>query len=276
MTAALLNILPRQSVDQIGWGVLLSLGLHLLLVAVLMFWPGFMNKRQIFAPVYQVNLVGAPRLPVAPSPAPQPAPGKAKDKPALKPPAKPKPKPKPKEAIGTKETVKPKPLKRKSKPKKPTPDLSKKLENKLKRLRSKVAEKKRLDSALNRIEQRVAARGPSTSGAMAPAGAGAQGQLSLRFQIYYTERWERLRRHWVLPEALVEQTKGLTTVIVMRIKRDGSLEKVWLEKGSGNSRFDQSCLRAAERGAPFPPLPPEVRSSSHEVGVRFRAEDLEA
>ena len=96
----------------------------------------------------------------------------------------------------------------------------------------------------------------------------------MRFNIYYTELWERIRRQWVLPEALVEKPKGLVAVVVMRINKKGGLDKVWLEQSSGNSRYDQSCLRAAERAAPFPPLPAEIRDRTHEVGVRFSAEDI--
>ena len=96
---------------------------------------------------------------------------------------------------------------------------------------------------------------------------------SLRFQVYYTNMGERVRRHWVLPEALVEDISGLEAVVVARIDRNGSLAKVWLEKKSKNRRFDASALRAVERAAPFPPLPSVVRGRYHDVGLVFRPED---
>lgn len=247
--------------EQLGWGVLVSLGLHLLLLALLVFWPGWgPTRRQIFAPVYNVNLVGAP--PRLSAPRPRPAP------PAT---AKPKPKPKPKkEAIATKKkAVKPKRLARKKKAS-PRVDQAKELERKIRRLRQKVAEERAVESAISRLASRVRSRG----GLAGAAGQAGSSELNLRFQIYYTQIWERIRQNWVLPEALVGKHRGLVAVIVMRIRRDGSLERVWLEKGSGNSRFDASALRAAERAAPYPPLPAGLRQRVHEVGVRFRAEDI--
>jgi TonB family protein len=47
-----------------------------------------------------------------------------------------------------------------------------------------------------------------------------------------------------------------------------------VEKGSGNERFDQTALRAVRRASPFPRLPGVLRESKHEVGLRFRAEDI--
>lgn len=262
--------------EQLGWGILVSLGVHLLIIVMLVFWPGWgPSRREIFAPVYNVNLVGGPpRLPApAPAPAPKPA-AKPAAKPEPKPVAKPKPAPKPepkKEAIATqKEAVKPKRLERK-KPE-PSQDQSRELEKRLKRLRQKVAEERAVENAIARLESKVQSRG-AMAGAAGQAGGGGS-ELNLRFQLYYTQLWERIRQNWVLPEALVGKHKGLVAVIVMRIRKDGGLDRVWLEQGSGNGRFDASALRAAERAAPYPPLPAGLHERVHEVGVRFRAEDI--
>lgn len=268
--------MPQEG-EQLGWGVLVSLGVHLLIILMLVFWPGWgPSRREIFAPVYNVNLVGGPpRLPApapAPAPAPKPAP-KPAAKPEPKPAAKPKPAPKPepkKEAIATKkEAVEPKRLERK-KPE-PSQDQGQELEKRLKRLRQKVAEERAVESAIARLESKVQSRG-AMAGAAGQAGGGSE--LNLRFQLYYTQLWERIRQNWVLPEALVGKHKGLVAVIVMRIRKDGGLDRVWLEQGSGNGRFDASALRAAERAAPYPPLPAGLHERVHEVGVRFRAEDI--
>lgn len=257
-----------------SWAILLSLGVHLVLLAAFVFWPaGKSSRRQFFAPVYQVRLVGPPRS--APAVAPKPAARTApRPKPVARPKPAPKPAPKPKEAIAVKPTPKAKRLKR-TKPKPKAPDAAKLLDKKIRRLREKVRQERKVESALDRLRSKVAARGPSRQGSYASGGSSAGGdKLSLRFQIYYTQIWERIRRQWVLPEALVKDARGLTAVVVMRIRRDGSLEKVWLEQSSGNRRFDASALRAAERAAPYPPLPRGMRQSVHEVGVRFRPEDV--
>lgn len=279
MSAAVSRFLPPGAPDQTGWGVLVSIMAHGLLVAAVLFWPSFgMSRREIFAPTYQVQLVGAPRLPAARPAAPPPAKktqpaAVQKPRPAPKPKPQPKPKPKAKEAIGTKKTV----TKRKVVEKKraPAPDVSRLLDKKINRLQTQVNERRRLDSVMDRLQQKVASRADNDQAGAFAAGAGpAAGDLSVRFSVYYTEIWERVRRAWVLPEALVAKPGGLSAVVVVRINRDGSLAKVWLEQGSGNQRFDASALRAAERAAPYPPLPAGMRSSSHEVGIRFRDEDV--
>jgi TonB family protein len=271
--SATTSFLPHQDRDQLGWGVLVSLGLHVLLVAALVLWPGWHASRRItFAPVYSVRLVGPPRLPAPAAPKPKPA---VRVKPKPKSPARPAPRPKPaaskKEAIGLKKKKAAKPKRRVRA--KPTPkvDDSAELDKRIRRLQRKVAAERALERAISRIQSRVASRNNTLPGAFASAGGG---QLSMRFQVYYTQLWEKIRRHWVVPEALVQNTRGLMAVIVMRIRKDGSLAKVWLEQSSGNPRFDTSALRAVERAAPFPPLPAGLRQPVHEVGVRFRIEDI--
>jgi colicin import membrane protein len=273
LSATLSRWLIPESSEQLGWGFLVSLGVHLLLVALIMFWPGWgFNKREIFTPVYNVNLVGGPpRLAPPAPPAAKPTP-KPKAKPTAKPVAKPKPAPKPqpkKEAIATKkEAVKPKRLERKKT--EPQVDQSKELEKRIKRLQTKVAEERAVESAISRLESRVQAR--SGGGGAGPAGGGSK--LSAAFQLYYTNLRAQVHRNWVLPENAGNKLRGLEAIIVIRIRRNGHLERAWLEKSSGNSRLDSSALRAVERAAPFPPLPPESRERVHEVGFRFRPEDI--
>ncbi|MFZ5584433.1 MAG: hypothetical protein ACOZHQ_00740, partial [Thermodesulfobacteriota bacterium] len=80
MTADVYRIFQPRRGEQLGWALAVSLGVHLLLVAVLVFWRAWgPSKRELFAPVYQVQLVGAPALPPGPAaapPAPAPAPPK--------------------------------------------------------------------------------------------------------------------------------------------------------------------------------------------------------
>ncbi|RJX28686.1 MAG: TonB C-terminal domain-containing protein [Desulfarculus sp.] len=254
--------------EQVGLAVALSLGLHLVMIAVLAFWPGWgPSRRQIFAPAYNVSLV-SPQVFTRPAPAAPAAKPAAKPAPAARP--RPAPKPAPKEAVGLKKEVKPQRVQPKAQEKQPDP--SKELNQRLARLQSQVAQERNLDRTLSRLQQRVATRA-AASGAFA-AGPSQADTTSLRFQVYYTEIWERVRRHWVLPEALLGRQKGLEAIVVARINRNGSLDKVWLERGSGNRRLDQSALRAVERAAPFPALPSIVRGRSHEVGIRFRPEDI--
>ena len=282
MSSATLKRFNFRDDEQVAWAIGVSLGLHLLLILALAFWPGWhISRPKSFVPVYNVALVSpavlarpapAPPAPkAAPKPAPKPAPPKpVPAKPA--PPVKAKPEPQ-KEAVALKKD-KPKRIQPKPAAKQPDPD--KLLASRLKKMEKEVAAERRdeqkLTSALSRLESKVATR-QAASGAFA-AGSASADTSSLRFQVYYTEIWERVRRQWVLPEALVKSAAHLEAVVVARIRRDGALAKVWLEKSSGNSRLDASALRAVEKAAPFPPLPSVVRGREHEIGLRFRPEDL--
>ena len=328
--------------EQLGWGVVLSSLVHVLLVAVIVLWPGLTSSnRRDFVPTYNVNLVAAPKLetgpPAAapkrasapqfkpqpkPKPQPQPKPKvkieakpKPKPKAVVKPKPKPKPKPKrrvvrrqppkptakPKVAIGTKKTVKRKPKTVERKTVDRSVQESKALERRLRSLQARVSQKRkitrqqeeRLDDVLSSLKSKVAKReaqeevarpqprptAVASSGPAAPLPSGSSSgsgssKLTMRQQIYNAEVESRIKRQWVLPEAYVKETSGLVAWVVLRIKRDGHLAKVWLEQSSGNSRFDQSCLRAVKKAAPFPTLPPEERGQTMELGIRFRPSDI--
>lgn len=241
-----------------------SLGLHLLIIAAVIVWPSGGQNRIFFAPTYQVSLVSAPPLPAASAQKPavaKPAPPKA-----AKPVVAPKPKPKPKVAIGTKKTAK----RITRKKKKTQPDADKLLAQRLERMQSNVKQEQQLAAALSKVKSKVGSSA-ATGGAYARPGGG--NEMSARFQLYYTELWERIRRSWNLPEALTGDTKGRMAVVTLRIRRNGSLEKCWLEESSGNARLDQSALRAVEKAAPFPPLPGGYPRATHEVGIRFRPDE---
>ena len=89
LNAAVLKRLTFWEGEQVAWAVGVSLGLHLVLVAVLAFWPGWRFSRpKVFAPVYNVTLVSpgvlARPIPAAPKPAPKPAPKAAPLRPAIR------------------------------------------------------------------------------------------------------------------------------------------------------------------------------------------------
>ena len=278
------SYVPEGAGDQFGWGTALSFGLHVLLVAAVLFWPGFgSSRREMFAPVYRVNLVGAPRLPPGPPAVKKQTAKSTKAVPAKKaaPPKKVAPPPKKAEAIGTKKTAV-KPDKKKAarlKRQKEKRELaeSRALERKLKRMQAEVRQEQRLEGRLSQLEARMAARADRASGAFAPTrggGGGGGAQASMRFQVYYTKLWEQVRGKWILSEARVADTRGLMAVVVMTLRKDGSLIKAQLEKSSGNRAFDESCLAAVQRAAPYPPFPSGLRDRRMEVGVRFRADDM--
>ena len=106
--------------------------------------------------------------------------------------------------------------------------------------------------------------------AVAGSGAGGSGKTAdLKFQIYYSIIWSKIKDAWVLPENTTSADKKLEAIIAIRIKKDGEIVKVWTEKSSGNNYFDQSALRAIAKANPLPPVPEGYGEEYFELGIRF-------
>jgi TonB family protein len=73
----------------------------------------------------------------------------------------------------------------------------------------------------------------------------------------------KIMERWVYPETI---DRDLEAIISIKIKRDGSIQIMGIEKSSGNRLFDRSALSAISSIASLPP-PPE---GLDEVGIRFK------
>ena len=60
---------------------------------------------------------------------------------------------------------------------------------------------------------------------------------------------------------------GLTCLVFFRLSRDGRVDDVRIEQGSGNTYFDKSAMRAVRSAAPFPPLPRAF--TDNYLGIHF-------
>jgi colicin import membrane protein len=78
---------------------------------------------------------------------------------------------------------------------------------------------------------------------------------------YFALITRQIRQHWVYPDP---GGKNLEAIISIRIFKNGSVQVQGIEKGSGNSIFDRSALRAIEKASPLTPPPYEI-----DMGVRF-------
>ncbi len=290
----------RKSGDQIGWGIIISGALHLMLVAVIVLWPAWSPSKQLrLAGSYQVSLVSAPLIQtqaMATAPARPRIRRKARVKirtrkirrikkvrrkpkrHIIRPKRRP---PKVAEAIATKKTREARrraELLRKRRLARLRAE--RRLQRRLRRLmqerREQLREQNRLDQRLASIKRRVSGRATSRTAGLGAPGGGGDARMSLRWQIYYAQLLQRLHKSWVVPEAFIKGRGDLLAVVIMRLRRDGRLDKVWLEKSSGNRRYDTSTLEAVRRASPYSPLPTGYHSRYHEVGVNFRPEGVAA
>ena len=283
------------------WFVLISVVFHVaamyFAVAVL---PELMSKNREMPVVYTVNLVS---LPPAPPPAPTaPADIPVKIDPKAPPiqemPTTPEPEPaelvpvgpiKPPEPdkpeIKKIEKKPPEPPKAEDKPKpepkpepKPKPkekrrvDPDRKIDQALARLEKKVSkdkEEKHLDQAMASLAAKHSPGEGESSGVPGGRSRGPVTELDARMRDYYVVLYNIISSNWNMPpENLVDRSKKLETIYIIRIAPSGKIVKAWFQKKSGQEHFDNSAEKAVQRSR-LPRLPDVFKGNSIEVGLRF-------
>ena len=79
---------------------------------------------------------------------------------------------------------------------------------------------------------------------------------------------DHISPYWQLPE-LQEWDENLRAVIVMQVKRDGTVTSSYFETRSKNLRFNQYAQKAIDNAKPLPPFPIDFHDKSEEIAVTF-------
>lgn len=262
--------------EPIGLGVLVSIGLHLLLVAGFTIKAIFFTAPEIdFSQAVRVDLVGLPdKLDPNIALAPQNPEQKESAKPAEKkevsqevPPPTPKvelPDKKQKPVVETKQT---------QQPKTSEPDTIK-IEKAKAKQSSAIAKLKALD-ALEKIKEDVQNEkkaisgngsgrtgGPLIKGNVISAGSSLTGLSKLQHDEYIANLDRHIKEHWTLPEWLA--SKDYKAQVRVYIDSRGLLVKKALVKSSGNPTYDDYALATIEKSIPFP-IPPEKLTAHLEI-----------
>ena len=266
--------------------ILISLGLHTLLLAFFLnIFPQSGTARRL-EPAYIVNLVTAPGGGL-------PEEGMAPQEKAPAPPPKAESQPLPKAEPSLPKAV-PRIL-----PKHKEED-SRSLDQALEHLKKKVQEQKSLDTKLSKLEDKVkneealqqtlaqlekkkqagsgSAR-PATgtagtgSGSISSGTAGNPDGLGIQFQLYHAALRGRIKRNWVLPEGLLKRN-DISADIMVRIGRNGRIEDTRFERKSGVEGFDQEVIRTLKKSDPLPPVPEGYPRDSYEIILTFHSKDL--
>lgn len=256
-----------------------SIGFHLVLFGVMLTVSALRLGSQRHLSVAVVDLVGGPA--VAPPP-PAPAREKAREP---EPPAREK-------EDRRKEAGRKAPPPKAAREAKPAPPERSVLAERIRKMREEAATRKEVRrtveemrrerevrTAVRGIQDRVARRidlsGVRTPAAGVPAavtGASAGERRVPPEQLaYFRLLDERIRANWTVPFLPPEETKSLMVQLRITIEKDGRVSSVWMEKGSGNTFFDDSVLRAIRKASPLPVPPEQLRGAEevYEVGFRF-------
>ena len=249
-------ILPRLNSAGRGSGLSLnrmiglSLFLHTIALALLVFSPSMPAPKWTFGPVYSVQLVNVQDL----SPKGSPATALSREV------ATPAPAPRPIVLKRPVDTIKSVPIR--------SVDVQK-------------PQSAHLEKAMAAIRKKVQASGQASAPAATSAGAksvpasSAQGgaEMDARMASYYAAVWAKIKGQWSLPKDILSK-ENLEAVIQARILRSGAVGDVSFEKRSGNRFFDDSAMKAVRKASPLPPLPDWIRDSSIEIGIRFHSSDF--
>ena len=283
------------------------MALHILTLVLSAVLPSMLHHRPLLDEVVTVNLVSMPdsgpetQQPAAAPQAQQSAPPEPKPAPKPEPPPKVEPET-PKIQVAepppvVKETPVPakqislKPIKKKVK----LVDEEKLLQEKVEKIAEKKqtqekAEQQRLkeiakarqeeqnavreaERARAALAEMIRARGAQNPGAGTAKGsssaAGRQGVSSIVSQQYLMELGAHVQQFWILPE-MRQWDPRLETVVVLTIRRDGTVAKTSVEQPSADPLFDQFVMKTIDSASPMPQFPKLMSEDSIEVGLRFR------
>ncbi len=137
-----------------------------------------------------------------------------------------------------------------------------------------------VDSAIEELRKKLSENpsGPGTGTGGNPVtegpdaiGGGGNGPTRALSQIdvYNAEIASRIQQNWAFSEQLAGEHKGLHTIIVMDILKNGEIQDVRVERKSGNRYLDESAYRAVRKTDPLPPLPDSYRKQVYTIGFRF-------
>jgi colicin import membrane protein len=131
----------------------------------------------------------------------------------------------------------------------------------------KSEEKNHVERAISKLEGEV-----STPTGPGPKEGTSVGGIPIQF--YQMEVEDRIKGNWSYPVAL-QSREDLEAIVVVMVKRDGTIMKTEMKKGSSDPIFDESVLRAVKRSDPLPPFPEGYRKSYDEIEIKFNLKDLQ-
>jgi len=149
----------------------------------------------------------------------------------------------------------------------------------LSRLEERIRDMKKRADYLDVSKTKTAGTG-GKGGAGAGAGApglpfGSEGggkPLDPATQKYILDIWDKVKSAWGVPGMTYK--KDLETIVIIKIRKDGRIVDINVEKRSGNRIYDESILRVLRAVDPLPPIPASLNTDSIELGFRFLPGDF--
>ncbi|MBA4390083.1 MAG: hypothetical protein C0399_04010 [Syntrophus sp. (in: bacteria)] len=244
-----------------------SFALHILVVGAFSVPLQSKSKKIDLSSSYSVNLVGGvgnlgsgPQKSVAPE--------------VKKTPIKPVPVVKEKKPASTKS--KPVPIKNEknlvSISKKKVPEKATPTQDEMDQLKKKIQNLRKKTDYLDVAKAGGGTGKASGAGGLPLSGDGTGRPLDPMTQKYLMDIWDKIKGAWNVPG--MASRKDLETIVTIKIRKDGRIVDINIEKRSGNRVYDESILRVLRAVEPLPPIPQSLNMDSIEVGFRFLPGDI--
>ena len=125
------------------------------------------------------------------------------------------------------------------------------------------------DTAVKATAQTTSATKPAEL--TGPRGTGIEPDFYMKQ--YLSSVYQKIHDNWILPD-LQNWDNSLEAVLVITIRRDGTVTDSFFEHKSKNIYFNQFVLKAVKDAAPLPPFPDQLQENTFEIGLRFKPGEL--
>lgn len=119
--------------------------------------------------------------------------------------------------------------------------------------------------AASKVQQTRHSRSTSSRSYIVPAGTALSGLDRLQADEYLALLDQRIKQNWALPQWLIN--KPLKARILVKINEAGQLLSLSALSTSGNTSYDQYCMSAIEKAAPFPTVPEKLSEKFRVDGI---------
>ncbi len=110
-----------------------------------------------------------------------------------------------------------------------------------------------------------------TTAVSGPRGTGIEPDFYMKQ--YLSAVYQKIHDNWILPD-LQNWDDSLEAVLVITLRRDGTVTDSFFEHKSKNIYFNQFVLKAVKDAAPLPPFPDQLKENTFEIGLRFKPGEL--
>jgi TonB family protein len=88
---------------------------------------------------------------------------------------------------------------------------------------------------------------------------------------YHLNVVKKVKEVWRLPEKALSG-ENLLTIVVAKVRKDGKIVNIEMEKSSGNKAYDESTMLALRAAEPLPIMPAVLNTDFLELGFNFMPE----